>query len=383
MRLNNQTLKERNRGLILSMIARNEAISRVELSRRSNLTKMSITNIVAELIEKNIVEESEVNINSGIGRNAVNLRISPNAPKCIGILLHRDYCCVTLTDLKYQVFFCETEEINEENHGRILENICGMIDKILNKTEQIFGIGIGALGPVDITKGVILNPPNFYGIQNIPIVSFLQEKYGLPVYMDNMCNCAALSEKYFGVGKKYEDFLYIGISNGIGSGIIVNNKVSRNVNGLSSELGHMSIDYKGHICACGNRGCLETYAGIRVIEKMVREKKKKNYTFQEICAEYEDPEINKILMEMTEKLSYGIVNAVNFINPQAVIIGLDGKEIPLSYIKILEERINRFRVFGKEKYISVKASRFSGNKSMAYPVCALLEKVFEGKEIER
>lgn len=383
MSLNNQKLKERNRGLVLGMIVENESISRVELSRKSNLTKMSITNIVAELIEKSIVEESEANVNSGIGRNAVNLRISPKAPKCIGILLHRDYCCVTLTDLTYQVLFCETEEINEENHGRFLEIVCGMIDKILERNERIFGIGIGALGPVDITNGVILNPPNFYGIQNVPIVRFLEEKYGFPVYMDNMCNCAALSEKYFGLGKEYEDFLYVGISNGIGSGIIVSNKISRNVNGLSSELGHMSIDYRGNICACGNRGCLETYAGIRVIERMVKEKKGKTYTFQEICAEYKDPEIDKILMEMTEKLSCGIVNAVNFINPQAVIIGLEGKEIPIRYIKILEERINRFRVFGKEKYICVRVSGFLGDESMAYPICAILEKAFEGKEMGR
>lgn len=383
MGLNNQTLKEKNRGMVLSMVARNKSISRVELSRKSNLTKMSITNIVAELIGKDIVEESEVSMNSGIGRNAVNLRISSKAPKCIGILLHRDYCCITLTDLKFQVLCCEKEEINKENHGRLLEIICDMIDKILQKKERILGIGIGALGPVDITNGVILNPPNFYGIQNVPIVRILEEKYSLPVYMDNMCNCAALSEKYFGVGREDEDFLYVGISNGIGSGIVVNNKISRNVNGLSSELGHMSIDYRGNLCECGNKGCLETYAGIRVIERMVTEKKKKNYTFQEICAEYNDPEIDMILMEMMEKLSCGIVNAVNFINPQSIVIGLEGKEIPTRYIKTLEERINRFRVFGKEKYICVKVSGFSGDESMAYPVCALLEKVFEGKEITK
>lgn len=377
--INNRNLKKQNRGLILKLIATNTNTSRIELSRMSRLTKMSVSNIISEFIDKGLVEETTYETKVNVGRTPIILDISPKAPKFMGVWINRDECTVVLCDLKLNILKSESKVIIDYDRLSFISTIYDLIDKIKGRRSDIAGIGVSSIGPVDIKKGIILAPPNFYNITNVPIVEILRERYQLPVFLDNHYNAAALAEKLYGNGKEYSDFVFLGITNGIGSGIISEGQIYRNSNGLTSELGHTSIDYNGPQCGCGRRGCLETYISTKVIMKALREKTGMNLSFREFCEISDQNIVDEIFLDMIEKLSIGLVNGVNLLNPQAIIMGHESVYLPDHYIKLLEENINQYKLSGKHNHVNVIKPYFGHKAQLIGSGCCVINHVFNGK----
>lgn len=381
---NNTTLKQQNRGLILKLIVTRECESRIELAKRTGLSKMAVTNIISEFMEQNLVEEKECVRIQGKGRNPIKLCLSSKAPKMIGVHIYRGECSVILCDFQLHILQRRSFPVTEENHGRLLEYLFQEIDEILDRIPrtEICGIGIGALGPVDVGKGRILNPPNFYGMKNIDIVSVLKERYDMPVFFDSQYDGAALAEKFFGNGRDVEDFVFVGLANGIGSGIISQGTIYRDYSGFTSELGHVSIDWNGRVCSCGRKGCLETYISSPVIARKLCQITGWEKSFREFCqidlSEYAK-EADQVLEDMMEKLACGIVNLTNLFNPQKVIIGHEGYWIPDKYICHLENDINERKLLADYHQIRVEKSYFGEDAHIIGCACSLLTEIFAGR----
>lgn len=379
--MNNDTLKRRNRGLILQLIATGTCASRIEIARKIGLSKMSVSNVVAEYIERGFVQEESSIAVKGLGRNPVSLCISPDAPKMIGLYIFREECVALLCDLQLNILDEYRVTLNSENAQYLDQVLCNAVEQIVPQTGQILGIGIGSIGPIDLKKEIILAPPNFFGIHDFPIVELLRKEFDLPVFMDSQYNCAALAEKYYGAAKLFQDFIFVGISNGIGSGIVSDGEILRNQSGFTSELGHISIDWRGNLCSCGNRGCLETYAGARVMEQKLQRATKKGLCFQEFCElaeQAEDDVVHEIFADMADALSCAFVNEVNLLNPQAIIIGHDGYYLPEKYLKRIERKINQNKLVQDAGYIRVIKSGFASQAQVIGCTCSLLERVFQG-----
>ena len=381
---NNTTLKQQNRGLILKLIVTGECESRIELAKRTGLSKMAVTNIISEFMEQNLVEEKECVRIQGKGRNPIKLCLSSKAPKMIGVHIYRGECSVILCDFQLHILQRRSFPVTEENHGRLLEYLFQEIDEILDRIPrtEICGIGIGALGPVDVGKGRILNPPNFYGMKNIDIVSVLKARYEMPVFFDSQYDGAALAEKFFGNGRDVEDFVFVGLANGIGSGIISQGTIYRDYSGFTSELGHVSIDWNGRVCSCGRKGCLETYVSSPVIARQLCQITGWKKSFREFCqidmSEYAK-ETDQVLEDMMEKLACGIVNLTNLFNPQKVIIGHEGYWIPDRYICHLEDYINEKKLLASYHQIRVEKSYFGEDAHIIGCACSLLTEIFAGR----
>ena len=381
---NNTTLKQQNRGLILKLIVTGECESRIELAKRTGLSKMAVTNIISEFMEQNLVEEKECVRIQGKGRNPIKLCLSSKAPKMIGVHIYRGECSVILCDFQLHILQRRSFPVTEENHGQLLEHLFHRIDEILDRIPrtEICGIGIGALGPVDVGKGRILNPPNFYGMKNIDIVSVLKERYDMPVFFDSQYDGAALAEKFFGNGRDVEDFVFVGLANGIGSGIISQGTIYRDYSGFTSELGHVSIDWNGRVCSCGRKGCLETYISSPVIARKLCQITGWKKSFREFCqidmSEYAK-ETDQVLEDMMEKLACGIVNLTNLFNPQKVIIGHEGYWIPDRYIWDLENYINEKKLLADYHQIRVEKSYFGEDAHIIGCACSLLTEIFAGR----
>lgn len=381
---NNTTLKQQNRGLILKLIVTGECESRIELAKRTGLSKMAVTNIISEFMEQNLVEEKECVRIQGKGRNPIKLCLSSKAPKMIGVHIYRGECSVILCDFQLHILQRRSFPVTEENHRRLLEYLFQEIDEILDRIPrtEICGIGIGALGPVDVGKGRILNPPNFYGMKNIDIVSVLKARYEMPVFFDSQYDGAALAEKFFGNGRDVEDFVFVGLANGIGSGIISQGTIYRDYSGFTSELGHVSIDWNGRVCSCGRKGCLETYISSPVIARKLCQITGWEKSFREFCqidlSEYAK-EADQVLEDMMEKLACGIVNLTNLFNPQKVIIGHEGYWIPDRYICHLENDINERKLLADYHQIRVEKSYFGEDAHIIGCACSLLTEIFAGR----
>ena len=119
------------------------------------------------------------------------------------------------------------------------------------------GIGICSPGPLDPKTGVVLNPPNVTCWRNYPLAAVTESAFGVPTRVDNDANAAGLAEVLWGSGAGYKNVFYATLGTGIGTGIVFDKRIYHGRTGSAAEGGHVTIDYKGPLCGCGKRGCIE------------------------------------------------------------------------------------------------------------------------------
>ncbi len=127
--------------------------------------------------------------------------------------------------------------------------------------QKVTSITIAAPGPIDIERGVLVNPPNLHGWRNVPLADMLRKATGARTFVANDADMAGLGEFHRGAGQGTKNMVYITWSTGVGGGLIVNGHLHRGAHGTAGEIGHMIIDPDGPLDNCGQRGCLEAMAG--------------------------------------------------------------------------------------------------------------------------
>jgi glucokinase len=126
--------------------------------------------------------------------------------------------------------------------------------------EKVRSIAIGAPGPIDIKRGVLVNPPNLPW-RNVPLAAMLSRATGAAVHLANDADMAGLGEFHHGAGRGTRNMVYITWSTGVGGGLIIDGELRRGGHGTAGEIGHMIIDPNGPLDSCGQRGCLEVFCG--------------------------------------------------------------------------------------------------------------------------
>lgn len=368
-----------NRGLILRLIATEVCHTRIELSRTTGLAKMTVSNIIAEFIEKNIIIECEEELTDVCGRNPILLQISEKAPKIIGLLIFRGRIEAVLCNLKLKVISREKIYFEELDSERLIQYSCQLIDRLLKKEPNVIGIGVSAIGPVDIKRGILLNPVRFYGIHNLPLLDILKKRYSIPVFFDHDNNNAALAEKLYGIGREVQDFIFLGISNGIGSGIVSNGEVYHSHRGLESEIGHISIDYNGLKCSCGNRGCLEMYASTFVMLERLRNATGQKKNLPWFCHLEGNLKVDEIFEDTIRKISVALVSSINILQPEMIILGHDCVEWQNRHVQLLEALLNENKIVQDNERIIVRKTAFGKDAQLVGAAAKVAEEIFKGK----
>lgn len=375
---NSITSKQFNRGLLLQLIATKTCNTRIELSKATGLAKMTVSNIVSEFIQHGLVEECEEEQTEACGRNPILLEISKSAPHVIGLLIFRDRIEAVVCTLAMEMIAEESICFDALTEEQLYQHCFSVIDRLLEKEKNILGIGVAAIGPVDIWNGIILNPPRFYGIQNVHILEVLRQRYAYPVFLDHDNNSAALAERLFGIGKNVQDFIFLGISNGIGSGIIRGGELYHSYRGLPPEIGHISIDRRGALCACGNRGCLEMYANTHIILKKLRAATGQNLSFEEFCRMPETSGTETVFEEMLEDVSAALVSIVNILHPEMIILGHDCIDWDERHVQRLEALVNERKVVHDHRQLPVKKAFFGKKAQLIGAACNVADQIFKG-----
>ena len=153
----------------------------------------------------------------------------------------------------------------------VYASIVGSIRRVASDYSRVCGIGLGTPGPSDPWRGVILEARNLGDMVDFPMKARLEKDFGVPAFVGNDANLAALGEHRFGAGRGVAHMIYITISTGIGGGIIIDNQLLLGWRGFAGEVGHQTIDANGPMCNCGNIGCLEALAAGPAIERTARE----------------------------------------------------------------------------------------------------------------
>ena len=154
-----------------------------------------------------------------------------------------------------------------------MEAVAAAIDSLASSEPSgIQSIGICAPGPLDPKSGIVLNPPNLPCWRNFPLAEGIGAKYRVPVKVDNDANAAALAETRWGAARGFRYVFYATIGTGIGTGIVLDGRIYHGHTGSAGEGGHVSIDYRGPLCSCGKRGCIEVLAAGPAIGARARAK---------------------------------------------------------------------------------------------------------------
>lgn len=352
MSYNNDLLRLKNRGQVFEQLVKNDGIYRMDLVEKCGLTKMAISYIVNEFLEKGIVVETVKSDEKKPGRKSTSLRLVPDAKKIIGLMIHRDCISVALCDFRLNVIQSDSIQFTECDYEHLLKYIFQLIDK-MTKDNTILGIGVGSIGPVDSENGIILNPPKFHGIKDVPIEQILKNRYGVPVYLDYHFNCGARAEKYFGLGKDYRNFIFLGVK-GLGLSSVVDGRILTRMTGISSEFGHMTVDYNGPECFCGRRGCLGGYL---------------DYTTEESTWE-------------SVKILCGVLAGLcDILIPEALIIRDERSRLKKEHIDWMEKELNEKIIARNYRKIDVLLSERSHELEAAGCATNILGRVFSG-EIE-
>lgn len=225
----------------------------------------------------------------------------------------------------------------ENSFKRITACVKEAIQAAQMTMDDIYAIGVGAPGPLDLKNGVVIDTPNLRW-KNVHLRDAFKNEFNVPVKIDNDVNTGVLGEFIFGVGKGTEDLIGLFIGTGIGGGIIINGKLLHGFNQNAGEMGHIIMNPKGPRCNCGVKGHLEAYASKTGIENTIRRglakgkksrladkiKKAKNpIKSSQLADAYAkgDKLVVKAIDRSAKYLGYAISTYLNIFNPEMVILG--------------------------------------------------------------
>ncbi len=143
----------------------------------------------------------------------------------------------------------------------MIEDLRRLIREAGVSKQDLDAIGVSVPSPLDPDRGVVLNPPNLPGWHDVPVRDLLHEAFGVPVFVENDANAAALAEWHFGAARGFDHVVYLTMSTGVGGGLILDGRLYRGVLASAGEFGHAPVEWDGEPCSCGLRGCLEAYVG--------------------------------------------------------------------------------------------------------------------------
>ncbi|WP_084786887.1 ROK family protein [Bacillus tuaregi] len=318
---NQQVVKKNNKALVLQIIMEKDSISRADIAQVSGLHKATVSSLVNELLEEELIFESGPGESSG-GRRPVILHFNKDAGYAIGVDIGVNYVLCILTDLLGNILIEKNQTVHQTPYTTTISIVQQMIMSIMEEMPQsrygVIGIGVGVPGMVN-KEGTIILAPNL-GWKNVQLKEKLEALFHVPVTVENEANAGAVGEQRFGAGQDYMDIIYISAGIGIGAGIIVNKELYQGKNGFSGEMGHMIIDMNGKRCNCGSRGCWEAYASEHALLEMADPNIDSLETLIE-QAEKGDQIAQNLFKKIGNYLGYGINNIINTFNPDQVIIG--------------------------------------------------------------
>lgn len=264
-----QQTKAFNTRLVLKTIFDNEQISRADVSRITRLTRVTVSEIVAELLETGLVAEIGHGPSTG-GKAPILLSVVDDARHLISLDLAAGVFRGAVVNLRGQVQHVIHMPSADRDGQQAVALVYELIDALLAaSTHPILGIGIGAPGLIDSEQGIILQAINL-DWRDLPLGKLLHEHYHLPVHIANDSQVAALAEFTFGSCQENTSLVAIKIGRGIGSGIIINGQLYQGEGFSAGEIGHVQTVEKGVLCRCGNYGCLETVASCASIARQAK-----------------------------------------------------------------------------------------------------------------
>lgn len=327
-----ETARDINRRIVLDLIRTRQPISRADLARFSGLQRSTISLITEQLIAERWVTEGAVG-HAPRGRKPTFLHLNTERAGVVGINVRPSETTIALGDLNGR-FVAQESMPTPTDAAEFVEELSRRVSGFIKLHPNLFyeGIGVSVPGRVDQRTQRLAFAPNL-GWRDVDIKGPLEQATGLPVEVENAANACALAEIWFDRrAENVRDLIAVTVSEGIGTGIIMNGQLLRGPTGVAGEFGHVSIDEDGQLCSCGNRGCWEVFASnsaaIRAYADSATSPRSKNghnpskLTFDDILqlAEQGDAKAIEVLERMAHYLGVGMAMLITALAPSVIVV---------------------------------------------------------------
>ena len=261
-----------------------------------------------------------------------------STPETVGVDLGGTKVLVGVVGENRKVLYEDQERSAGQGQDELLETLEREVREALEARPNVAAVGLGIPCTIDRERGVAITAVNL-PIENLPIRDLMHERLGIPVFVDNDANVAALAEHRFGAAKGTSDAVMLTIGTGIGGGVIIDGQLYRGSTGAASEPGHMVIDFDGPRCQgnCPNRGCLETFASGTALAREGRAaaEREPSSALGKALAEHGeivgktvtdaanegDPTAAAVVEEAGRRLGAGLSSLANIFEPEVIVLG--------------------------------------------------------------
>ncbi|MCW2765000.1 MAG: family transcriptional regulator [Nocardioides sp.] len=292
--------------------------TQAELARATGLAPATVSNIVRELAASSLVETDP-----GSGRRGSSVRLARTAGTVAGVDFGHSHVAVAIGDLTGRLI-AEERRLLETAHQHVeaLDLAWSMLEAMSIEHGAVRHIGLGL--PAPVTNEVVRSSAIFPGWEGVNTRLAAEERFGIPVHVENDANLGALAEHRHGVGRGHDSSVFVKISSGVGAGIIIDNELFHGAGGTAGEIGHLTLDETGPLCRCGSRGCLEAYTSTGTVQAMLAGQLP-DATLDDIVAAAHRGNVSaqRALEDAGLHLGWGLANIVNLLNPAIVVIGGD------------------------------------------------------------
>jgi glucokinase-like ROK family protein len=307
---------------------RGDVQSRADLARQLNLSKMTIGEVVADLLAEGIIKEKGEGSSMSLGgRKPILLQFSESDHFVVGLDIGLTNTVVALGNLRGERHVQFSVPTNKKhNIENILTQIEELVETVLRKSmiskAVVIGLGISIGGLIDSNTGYVNFSPDF-GWKDIPLREMIEQKLSLPTVVDNCTRCMAFGEQWHEKIFNRNNILYINLGHGIGSSIVMHGRIYNN----NSEFGHIKITDRDVRCDCGKKGCLEAMASGHAIERIAKATLKRtprgrSYSARDVAelALAGNEDAIRIFNDVGRYLGRAISIAATLFNPDRVII---------------------------------------------------------------
>ncbi|MGB9456544.1 MAG: ROK family protein [Bryobacteraceae bacterium] len=317
-----EVVRDINRRIVLNLIRKRQPISRADLARVSGMQRSTISLIVEQLIRENWVLTGPTG-RLPRGRRPTFLRLN-DARVIIGVDIRPAQITAAVADANGRFISQEaivTTPDPEFTLGRLTEVIRRIVASCRGR--KIEGIGVSVPGRYIPGSNRLVFAPNL-GWRDVDIRTPLMKATGLEVEIENAATACALAAVWFDHMEQARNLVVVTVSEGVGTGILLNGQIVRGVNGMAGEFGHVPLDPQGPLCECGRRGCWEVFASNRAALRYYSESGSvpAGLSFLDLLsrADQGDQRAEKALKTMAHYLGRGMRMLVAGFAPERIVV---------------------------------------------------------------
>ena len=324
-------MRELNRALVLQLVRREGRISRADIAKQTKLSRSTVSSIISDLIDEQLVTETGIGTSKG-GRRPIILEFNYQASYIIGLDVEQTALNAVITDLDARICHRRTVAFEIGKGPQTgLPIMKKLITTMLNESPvgrgNISAIGIGIPAPLDYRTGRTIAPPVMPGWDNVPLKEEMFNEFNIPVSVDNDANLAAMAEFRWGAGKGAQNMVYVYMSSsGIGAGFIIDSHVYRGAIGSAGEIGHITLNIRADDPTAGplNAGSLEALASESSLMCRACDQGliAADDSIEALLAQAATkPQLQRLVEQQAHYLGVAIAGVINLFNPDRVVVG--------------------------------------------------------------